>query len=89
MANVDQKIAQVEQSSKRTFTNKLICAEALQMAGDERYLRVGGAEYFVKKNKALESVGDTVIDAVLCKTWYESLDDKGTAASGTDWTLPN
>jgi hypothetical protein len=79
MDNVDQNIARIEQIFGRTFSNKLLCAEALQMAGENVLIYVGEKECFVKKNKALESVGDTIIDAVLCKTWYGSLDNQGMA----------
>jgi hypothetical protein len=82
MENVDQNIARIEQIFGRTFHNKLLCAEALQMAGENILIDVGEKQCFVKKNKALESVGDTIIDAVLCKTWYESQDDEGTVIPG-------
>ena len=78
MSSTDSRIARLEQIIGYTFTSKLLCAESLQMASTEEYLSINGSLHFVKKNKNLESVGDTVIATVLCKKWYKFRDDQGT-----------
>jgi ribonuclease-3 len=77
MSVIDDKIAKIEQIIDYTFKDKLLCAEALQMDGGKQYLSVGGMQHNVLKNKNLEAVGDAIIDAVLCKLWYEFRDNQG------------
>ncbi|KAH3987809.1 hypothetical protein HBH52_037240 [Parastagonospora nodorum] len=77
MANIEQKIAIIEQIIGYTYTDKLICLEALQMDMDPMYVSLGGIRHLVRKNKNLEAVGDAIIDAVLCKKWYEFRDSHG------------
>ncbi|EAT91978.1 hypothetical protein HBH56_121330 [Parastagonospora nodorum] len=77
MANIEQKIAIIEQIIGYIYTDKLICLEALQMNMDPMYVSLGGIRHLVRKNKNLETVGDAIIDAVLCKKWYEFRDSHG------------
>lgn len=77
MANMEQKIAIIEQIIGYVFTDKLICLEALNMDGDLLSVLLGGIYHLVRKNKNLEAMGDAIIDAVLCKKWYKYRDSRG------------
>jgi ribonuclease-3 len=80
MLNIDQQIAQIEQITAYTFNNKLFCAEALQMADASRsvLLDINGTPHAISKNDRLESLGDAMADAILCKIWYDFRDAQGT-----------
>ncbi|KAK5102632.1 hypothetical protein LTS08_003432 [Lithohypha guttulata] len=65
-----QKVAKCEAMLNITFSNKLLCLEALQMSGNmlpwnEQFLKVN-------KNDRLAVLGDTVLKSYLCKKWYHS-----------------
>jgi IMP cyclohydrolase len=77
IANVDAKIAQIEQTLGYEFRNKLLCAEALQMAGPATVLVVNRTFQNFAKNVNLAILGDTVLTTVLCKMWYETADEQG------------
>jgi ribonuclease-3 len=81
MANIEQKIAIIEQIIGYIYVDKVICLEALQMDMDAMYVSLGGIRHLVMKNKNLEAVGDAIIDAVLCKKWYEFRDSHGKSSS--------
>jgi ribonuclease-3 len=85
MADVDQLIARIEELTGYVFTNKLLCAEALQMGDKSIPLRINGTLHFIDKNDRLESLGDAWADAVLCNMWYHSRDAQGTFTT----TLPH
>ncbi|KAF2186169.1 hypothetical protein K469DRAFT_542400, partial [Zopfia rhizophila CBS 207.26] len=55
-----QNIAQLEQIIGYPFTNKLICAEAIQMAGLEHAVVMSGTFHCVAKNQTLAVLGDAV-----------------------------
>ena len=66
MATADQKIAEAEQILGYSFTNKLLCAEAVQMAGPRAFLAISGAFQTLDKNHRLAVLGDGVLAKVLC-----------------------
>jgi len=60
-----KKVAKCEAMLNITFSNKLLCLEALQMSGNmlpwnEQFLKVN-------KNDRLAVLGDTVLKSYLCK----------------------
>ncbi|KAL5116343.1 hypothetical protein ACEQ8H_005801 [Pleosporales sp. CAS-2024a] len=65
MSDVDVKIATMETIIGYTFTNKLLCAEALQRMAPQVTLSIAGMPCNIESSQKLESVGDTVIDFVL------------------------
>ncbi|KAF2822555.1 hypothetical protein CC86DRAFT_80144 [Ophiobolus disseminans] len=77
MVDIDARISQIELITGYTFTEKPLCAEALQMEAPEVSYFISGSWHLVKKNKDLESVGDTIIAVVLCTKWYNFRDDQG------------
>jgi dsRNA-specific ribonuclease len=77
MANIEQKIATIEQIIGYNFVDKLICLESLQMDEDLISVPLGGTHHRVRKNKNLEAMGDAIIDAVLCRKWYQFRDSRG------------
>jgi ribonuclease-3 len=91
---IDTRIAQTERCINYSFANKLLCAEAIQMASAMECLPVNGTVHLVKKNRDLEAVGDTVIATILCAKWYNFQDERGTfrfhqVASSIDTTKGN
>jgi hypothetical protein len=53
------------------YTNKVWCAEALQMMARETKHVVGETIHIVSKNQNLVVLGDKVLDVVLCKLWFQ------------------
>jgi dsRNA-specific ribonuclease len=76
--NVDVLISRVEKIFKHTFRNKVLCAEALNMKRRDLPIQVGGISHVIARNRELELVGDSIIDTVLVKRWWEARDEQGT-----------
>jgi ribonuclease-3 len=76
--NIDAKIALVEQIINYIFTNKVLCAESLQMAAPEKEMQVNGKVHLVQKNLNLAVLGDTLLSTLLSEMWYESRKAQGT-----------
>ena len=72
--SVDSKIAIVERIFAYVFTNKLICAQALQMASKTTILGINDVVHCVENNERLSVLGDAVADWVMCKAWFNSRD---------------
>ncbi|KAF1846253.1 uncharacterized protein K460DRAFT_283505 [Cucurbitaria berberidis CBS 394.84] len=86
MLNVDSEIAAIEQIFGYTFTNKFICAEALQMVAPLFSVCVDGTTSVVPKNVNLAILGDSILMTVLCQMWDEHRDDQGRSLTPEDWT---
>ncbi|KAK5081023.1 hypothetical protein LTR05_008340 [Lithohypha guttulata] len=82
-----KKVAKCEAMLNITFSNKLLCLEALQMSGNmlpwnEQFLKVN-------KNDRLAVLGDTVLKSYLCKKWYHSGRVKGQWADAEQTLVRN
>ncbi|KAF2177816.1 ribonuclease III [Zopfia rhizophila CBS 207.26] len=86
MANADQKIARAEQIFGHVFANKLLCAEAIQMAAPQALLAVAGAFHVIDNNKRLAVLGDIALAQALCKMWYQARNDEGKLQPPSAWT---
>ncbi|KAF2449677.1 hypothetical protein P171DRAFT_197645 [Karstenula rhodostoma CBS 690.94] len=80
--NADQKIAEVERILDYVFVNKLLCAEAIQMAAPMSPLSINGRIHSVDANKRLAILGDAVATSILCKAWFRGRDQNGRFAHG-------
>lgn len=69
---MDKNIAEVEKIFGYVFSDKVLCAEALQMSGPLADISIDKKSYCVAKNERLAILGDAVNDHVLCKMWYHS-----------------
>ncbi|KAH7130271.1 ribonuclease III domain-containing protein [Dendryphion nanum] len=85
MTSEDSKIAELEQIIGYSFANKLLAAEALQMAGKVRLFTVDGASRGVKKNIDLALVGNSILATILCKMWYQARDSQGNRLTPGHW----
>ncbi|KAF1916448.1 ribonuclease III domain-containing protein [Ampelomyces quisqualis] len=86
--DVDAAAAHLEAMTGHKFTNKLICAEATQMAGPQVQIVYEGKFHSVPNNKRLAILGNAVLAKVLCTAWFEST--PGHIQSATQWnTLRN
>ncbi|KAH7066186.1 ribonuclease III domain-containing protein [Paraphoma chrysanthemicola] len=86
MDTVEQKIAQVEEIVGYSFTDKLLCAEALQTAGlPNNRLTVNGTSHVVNKNDRLAILGNSIMAAILCELWYGYQNDQGSAPTKAQW----
>lgn len=77
--NVNTKIAQAEQILSHVFTNKMLCAEAIQMAGPTAVFIVNRMFQQFDNNKRLAVLGDAVLSKVLCDLWYQARNSLGMA----------
>lgn len=89
MLRVKATASKVEAILGYTFINKLLCAEAVQMAGPRATVNVEDGDSFASKfrqvdnNKRLAVLGDAVLAKLLCEEWYQTTDANGTyPASG-------
>lgn len=80
--NTDSKIAEVERILDRPFVNKLLCAQAIQMAAPIVILTVNGQQHRVEANKRLAILGDAVATQVLCTLWFRNRDQSGMITHG-------
>lgn len=76
--NADQKIAEVERILEYNFNDKLLCAQALQMAAPLSVLSVNGSNRMVDINKRLAILGDAVAAQTLCRVWFATKNQFGT-----------
>jgi ribonuclease-3 len=60
-----------------TFANKLLCAEAAQMASPMVDVIFNGGFRGVDNNKRLAILGDAVLQKVLCAAWFKTHDTHG------------
>jgi ribonuclease-3 len=71
MTNIDAKIARVEEIIGYTFTDKVLCAEALQTAGfPQDRLTITGTIHLIRTNSRIAVLGDAVMALVLCEVWF-------------------
>ena len=71
MSFVDEKIARAEQLVGYHFTNKELCAQAVQMASPVAFLTFGGIGRGVENNRRLALLGETAMTQALCVRWYQ------------------
>ncbi|KAF3045353.1 hypothetical protein E8E11_007882 [Didymella keratinophila] len=86
LLNVDAKGAQVELLTGYTFTNKLLAAEAVQMAGPQVAVVYQSSFRGLPNNKRLSVLGDAVLTKVLCGHWFSARDRHGKELNAGDWT---
>lgn len=79
LINVEIKAAQIELLIRYTFTDKLLAAEAVQMAAP-RVTAAYRSLVGLPNNKRLSVLGDAVLNKVLCSLWYNARDRNGTNA---------
>ncbi|KAF2874357.1 ribonuclease III domain-containing protein [Massariosphaeria phaeospora] len=84
--NANENIAMAEQILAYTFNDKLLCAEALQMAAPTTFLVVNNNFEGVKNNKRLAVLGDVALAQALCKMWYQATDGAGQLQPPGAWT---
>ena len=87
--SIDSHITGVEATIGYTYQDKSLCAEALQMRDkSSAYLTFGGKKRAIAHSSRLALLGDRIIDAVLCKKWYNTRDINGNLFSSHVFILP-
>lgn len=68
-----------ENAIRYIFTDKRLCAEALNAAGPSVswYYDDNGSHRTLPKNDRLAVLGDNVAESVLCRRWYRGGQSKG------------
>lgn len=74
--DVNAKATQLERLTGYSFTNKLLAAEAVQMAAP-RIDVIHGSLRGLPNNKRLSILGDAVLTKVLCGLWFRAFDNRG------------
>jgi ribonuclease-3 len=77
MLDGDSTARSVEAIIGYVFTDKMLCAEAVQMASPKAGVIYDGSIREVYNNKRLSILGDAVLAKVLCATWYKAQDGRG------------
>jgi ribonuclease-3 len=80
MLNVESAAALVEEMTRHVFANKLLCAEAVQMASPQTVV-IYNSILGVNNNKRLSILGDAVLAKVLCAAWFKARDSSGKTRS--------
>ncbi|KAH7066392.1 ribonuclease III domain-containing protein, partial [Paraphoma chrysanthemicola] len=79
-------VASVEGITSHTFSNRLLCAEAVQMASPRTLVICSDGFRGVDNNKRLSILEDAVLAKVLCDAWFKARDANGEANSPERWT---
>lgn len=77
LLDVDATAAKVEHLTGYNFTDKLLAAEAVQMAAPQVAV-IHGSIRDLQNNKRLSVLGDAVLTKVLCGLWFSARDICGT-----------
>jgi len=77
MLNVNASASSVEAIINYIFRDKLLCAEAVQMASPHTAVFHNGIRG-VDNNKRLSILGDAVLSKVACAAWFQARDSSGT-----------
>jgi len=77
MHNVEATADLIEAITGYIFKDKMLCAEAVQMASPRVAVVYQGAFRGVDNNKRLSILGDTVLAKVLCAAWFAARDEHG------------
>lgn len=77
MYSIDQNIAHIEKICGYTWNNKLLCAEALNIAAPGEHFVIAGTLHRIDKNERLEFLGDSIMASVLAKICYNHHDSNG------------
>tara|TARA_R110002003_G_scaffold1868_10_gene23648 strand:+ start:4761 stop:5018 length:258 start_codon:yes stop_codon:yes gene_type:complete len=80
MLNVESAAALVEEMTRDVFANKLLCAEAVQMASPQTVV-IYNSILGLNNNKRLSILGDAVLAKVLCASWFKVRDSSGKTRS--------
>jgi ribonuclease-3 len=83
--DVESTARSVEKLTGHVFTNKLLCAEAVQMACPQTPVTFNGI-HDLSNNKRLSILGDVVLTKVLCAVWYGTRGIGGITHAPTRWT---
>jgi ribonuclease-3 len=77
MQDVEATAKQIEAITGYTFNNKLLCAEAVQMAAPQVAVIFQGEFRALANNKDLAILGDAILAKVVCAAWYAARDTNG------------
>jgi ribonuclease-3 len=80
--NTHPKVSSCESIVAYTFTNKLLILQALNNASPPIALRYNNTTHHIPNNSALAVLGDTRMDAILCRWWW----DRGAPRIKGHWT---
>lgn len=83
MLDVNTKAAKVEQLTGYSFINKLLAAEAVQMAAPKVAIVYENPNRGVPNNKRLSILGNAILTKVLCGIWYEASGSRGKVMSSS------
>jgi ribonuclease-3 len=78
MQNIETVANKIEAIIGYAFKNKLLCAEAVQMASPQIRIAYNGSRQLLDNNKRLSILGNAVLAKVLCATWFGIRNDHGT-----------
>lgn len=82
LLKVNEKAAQVEQLTGYSFVNKMIAAEAVQMAAPH-VAALYDSFHLLPNNKRLSVLGDAVLAKVLCDIWYKARESHSMSTSSS------
>jgi hypothetical protein len=77
MQNVNKTAEQMESITGYKFVNKILCAEAAQMASPEVAVIFNDSFLGVENNKRLAILGDAILQKTLCAAWFTTCDHNG------------
>jgi ribonuclease-3 len=85
MLAVDATASSIEAITTYIFTNKMLCAESVQMASPKTAVIYDGIRE-LDSNKRLSILGDAVLTKVSCAAWYEARHSGGNVTRQSDHT---
>ena len=85
MNHTDNRIAQLEQAIGYSFHDKILAAEALQMAAKKTVIAIEGDFHEIRKNADLVIVGGCILNTVLATMWFNGQDSVGQRLGRGDW----
>lgn len=77
MREIEAIITRGKHLTGHVFKDKLLCAEATQMAAPKTAVIYDGRYLGLDNNKRLSILGDAVLAKVLCAAWFNGLDANG------------
>jgi ribonuclease III len=81
MQDFEATVRYLEAMTAHTFSNKLLCAEAVQMAAPQVSIIFEGESRVLSNNKDLAILGDVTLTKVVCAAWYDARDKNGKSTS--------
>lgn len=86
LLDVNVKAAQIEQLTQHTFENKLLAAEAVQMAAPKVMASSTMLLQGLSNNKRLSILGDVVLTKILCGLWFNARKKHGKCGPPISYT---